>query len=207
MAQLAEFAQMLIEETPIPATALPLAAFKAHLQLGTGFADTTVQNSVLESFLRAACAAVEARTGKILITRDFSLSLSAWNDPAGHILPVAPVAAITAVTLVHHNTHETDVGAGDFILSEDDHRPRMIPKAMWLPVIPPKGRVVIAFRAGLTTDFADLPGDLGQAVLMLATHYYENRSAAGDAQGLMPFGVSALLERYKSLRIFGGYPA
>ena len=55
---------MLIEETAVPLAALPLAEFKAHLRLGTGFADDDIQDPVLESFLRAAMAAIEARTGK-----------------------------------------------------------------------------------------------------------------------------------------------
>ena len=63
---------MLIEETAVPSEALPVDAFKAHLRLGTGFSEDTLQEPVLESFLRAAMSAIEARTGKILIERDFS---------------------------------------------------------------------------------------------------------------------------------------
>jgi len=57
---------MLIEETNIPDAVLPLAAFKAHLRMGTGFSDTSLQDAVLGRFLRAALAAVEGRTGKVL---------------------------------------------------------------------------------------------------------------------------------------------
>jgi uncharacterized phiE125 gp8 family phage protein len=62
---------MLIEETTVPDAALPVAEFKAHLRLGTGFGDDALQDPVLRSFLRAAMAAIEARTGKVLITRPF----------------------------------------------------------------------------------------------------------------------------------------
>ncbi|MEM7295556.1 MAG: hypothetical protein AAF330_02850 [Pseudomonadota bacterium] len=70
---------MLVEEIQLPSEALPVTTFKAHLRLGTGFADETLQDSVLESFLRAAVAAIEARTGKILLTRTFSWTLGAWR--------------------------------------------------------------------------------------------------------------------------------
>lgn len=62
---------MLNEETTVPDAALPVEEFKAHLRLGSGFGNDTVQDAVLVSFLRAAIAAVEVRTGKALIERDF----------------------------------------------------------------------------------------------------------------------------------------
>ena len=47
---------MLIEQTTVPTTALPLQAFKDHLRLGTGFGAETLQDGLLESHLRAAIA-------------------------------------------------------------------------------------------------------------------------------------------------------
>ena len=58
-----------MDETELPLSALPIAEFRAHLRLGTGFAEDSLQDSVLEGFLRAALAAVEGRCGKVLIAR------------------------------------------------------------------------------------------------------------------------------------------
>ncbi|MEL6435120.1 MAG: hypothetical protein AAFQ28_15125, partial [Pseudomonadota bacterium] len=85
---------MLIEETAVPQAALPVDEFKSHLRLGTGFSDGDVQDVLLESYLRAAIAAVEARTGKILIVRSFSWTLTRWREPDVQSLPVAPVSEI-----------------------------------------------------------------------------------------------------------------
>ena len=41
--------------------------------------------------------------------------------------------------------------------------------------------------------------EFAQAVLLLAAHYYENRSDSGA--GWMPYGVTSLLRRYKPLRL------
>ena len=71
---------MLIEETTLPDAALPVEEFKAHLRLGTGFADGDVQEPVLRGFLRAAMAAIEARTGKVLIERGFSWTVTRWRS-------------------------------------------------------------------------------------------------------------------------------
>ena len=58
---------MLIEQTSVPVSALPVAEFKDHLRLGAGFADGALQDAVLETCLRAAISSIEARTGKALI--------------------------------------------------------------------------------------------------------------------------------------------
>ena len=76
-------------------------SYKAHLRLGTGFAEDDVQDEVLNGFLRAAIAAIEARTGKVLIERSFSWSLNGWRDPAGEVLPVAPVISVDGVAVVN----------------------------------------------------------------------------------------------------------
>ena len=70
---------MLSEVLAVPQAALPVAAFKDHLRLGTGFADDGVQDALAESYLRAAMAAIEGRIGKALIARDFLLALEGWR--------------------------------------------------------------------------------------------------------------------------------
>ena len=51
---------MLIEETTVPVAALPVAQLKDHMRLGSGFSDDGLQDTVLETYLRAAIAAIEA---------------------------------------------------------------------------------------------------------------------------------------------------
>ena len=85
---------LLVEETAPAQGALPVAALKSHLRTGTGFepvADAT-EDAALAGFLRAAIATVEARTGKVLLTRVFRLRLEDWRDPAGQPLPPQPSA-------------------------------------------------------------------------------------------------------------------
>ncbi|MDT8326186.1 MAG: head-tail connector protein [Roseovarius sp.] len=195
---------MLIEETAVPLAALPLAEFKAHLRLGTGFADDDIQDPVLESFLRAAMAAIEGRTGKVLIEREFSWGLSAWRDSEGQALPVAPVSAILSLSL-RNRADEADLVSPDhYRLEQDAHRPVLRPGGTMLPMIAPGGTVEIVFRAGYGATWGDLPADLAQAVLLLAAHYYEYRHETGLAGGCMPFGVSSLIERYRTVRLLGG---
>ncbi len=195
---------MLIEETAVPQAALPLAEFKTHLRLGTGFSDDGIQDAVLESFLRAAVATIEARTSKILIERSFSWTLSIWRDVSGQALPIAPVSAITSVILRDRADDEEMIDPSHYRLEMDTHRPVLRSAGAILPAIPPGGTAEVGFVAGLSADWAGLPADLGQAVLLLAAHYYEHRNETALGSGCMPFGVTSLIERYRNVRIFGG---
>ncbi|KNG92921.1 head-tail connector protein [Pseudaestuariivita atlantica] len=198
---------MLVEETQVADAALPVAELKAHLRMGTGFAEDTVQDGVLVGFLRAALAAIEARTGKALFVREFSWSLSAWRDPEGQVLPVAPVNLVTAVTLIDAGGDPTVVGLETVRLEADTHRPRLRPRGACLPTIPTGGSAQVVFTAGYGAVWSDIPPDLQQAVLMLAAHYYEYRHDVALGQGCMPFGVTALIERFRVMRVFGGVPS
>ena len=195
---------MLIEQTTVPAAALPVSQFKEHLRLGTGFADDGAEDALLEALLRAAMAAVEARTGKVLIEREFSWTLSHWRDASGQILPVAPVSAIAEMVLVNRAGDETVVEAGAYQLRPDQQRPRICPVSSLLPTIPTAGSVRVRFLAGFGPDWSDLPADLAQAVMMLGAHYYEYRHETGLSGRCMPFGVTSLLERYRTVRVFAG---
>lgn len=195
---------VLSEVNTVPDAALPLAEFRAHLRLGTGFGEETLQDSVLTGFLHAALAAVEGQTGKALIARDFTWVLSAWGNGAAQVLPVAPVSAVTGVVLVNRDGGETVVDSGAYRLVVDEHLPTLTGASGCLPAIPLLGTVRVEFSAGMAPDWGGLPADLGQAVLLLAAHYYENRAEAGHGSGWMPFGVTSLLRRYRPMRLGAG---
>ncbi|MEP3333800.1 head-tail connector protein [Sedimentitalea sp.] len=186
---------MLIEETTVPDVALPVAEFKAHLRLGTGFGEDSLQEDVLKGFLRAAIAAIEARTGKVLISRNFTWTLTGWRDRAGQVLPVAPVTEITQVTMIDAIDIEAQLTASDYRLEPDSQRPRLRPAGSLLPMIKTGSTVRIGFVAGFAETWGGLPADLGQAVLLLAAHYYEYRNETALSDGCMPFGVTSLIQR------------
>ncbi|WP_341366350.1 head-tail connector protein [Yoonia sp. BS5-3] len=195
---------MLIEETTVPSAALPVAQMKDHMRLGSGFSDDGLQDPVLETYLRAALAAIEARTGKILVEREFSWTLTAWRDCRRQPLPVAPVNAVTSVTLIAMNGEETIADDAAWSLQPDNQRPCLRATGASLPACPAGGSIRIGFLAGFGPDWGDLPADLAQAVMMLAAYYYEYRHDTAQARGLLPFGVSSLIERYRTVRMFMG---
>lgn len=195
---------MLIEETTVPTSALPVALFKDHLRLGSGFSDDGVQDGLLESFLRSALAAIEARTGKALIERTFSWSVTRWRDGRDQGLPIAPISAIVSVVVLDRADVETVVNPESYQLRPDMQRPALVALTGALPSIPSGGSVRVSMLAGFGPDWSDVPADIAQAVLLLASHYYEYRHEVQYDGGCMPFGVSALIERYRTLRLLGG---
>ena len=195
---------MLIEETVVPAEALPVAEFRAHLRLGTGFADVGAADTALEAYLRAALAAIEGRTAKVLLARDFRLTLEDWRGAQAQPLPVAPVSAIAAVRLHDAAGAAVLVDPARYRLVRDISRPRLQAVGGSLPGVPLDGSAEIAFTAGFGPDWASVPVDLAQAVFLLAAQYYELRhEGIGETQAI-PFGVMALIEPWRTVRVLGG---
>ena len=195
---------MLFEQTQVPDAALPVAEFRAQLHLGTGFADDGFQDPVLIPMLRAAISAVEADTGKVLLEKRYQHVLTAWRDLGRLALPVAPVRAIQSLKITDLAGGEETVDPARYRLIPDGQRPEILSTTWALPTIPVGGTAEILFDAGFGSEWSDVPADLAQAVLMLATHYYDNRGAMTERGKRLPDGVGRLLARHRVIRLFGG---
>ncbi|GAB1479657.1 hypothetical protein MASR2M74_22220 [Paracoccaceae bacterium] len=194
---------MLTELTSVPGAALPVQALKDHLRLGSGFTDDALQNGLIESYLRAAMAAIEGRIGKALIARTYKLVLEDWRQGNEQPLPVAPVSAIASVTVYDAANVATEIAANRWQLVADMARPKLAAVGVLLPVVPMDGRAEVVFTAGFGAVWSVVPADLAQAVLLLAAQYYENRHETGQAVGL-PKAVQVLIERWRTVRVLGG---
>lgn len=196
---------MLIEETAPAADLLPVAELSDHLRLSSGFdlVDDAAERTALAGFLRAAIATIEARTGKVLLTRRFRMQLDDWRDRLGQTLPLAPVLSVDRIEIDDGNGTITSLPHESWRLVQDLQRPVILPAGVMLPNVPRRGSVTVTFTAGFGQRWSDVPADLAQAVLMLAARYYEDRSSDGSRLSV-PFGVSALIERWRQVRTLGG---
>lgn len=176
---------------------LPIAGFKEHLKLGSGFNDDTLQDNLVAEQLRAALAMIEAYLGKAISRRNFSLTLSEWAEPLVQILPIAPVKTLISLKIIDKTGEETISDISDFMLVSDFERPRLIALSRSFPAIPQNGLAQLIFTAGLTENWADLSSDIAQAVMITATHFYENR----QGNGKLPDMVRALLEKHRIRRL------
>ena len=195
---------MLTELTAVPGQALPVLQFRDHLRLSTGFPDDSAEDGLLETYLRAALAAVEAWTGKALVVREFAWQVEDWPDGDAARLPVAPVREIVSVTVTDGTGAVSLVDAGRYRLRADRHSPELAATGAMLPAIPTGGEATVTFRAGFGAAWAEVPADLAHAVILLAAYYYEYRHDARESGPEMPFGVTRLLSAWKRRRIGRG---
>ncbi len=158
----------------------------------------------MQRLLRAAMVAVEARTGKILLSRDFLWVIDGWRNNRQQGLPVVPVNAVTSVTTVDRGGTRSVSDQVRYALVPDSHWPWLVPTGAGLPAIPCGGVAEIVLQAGYGATWEAIPADLAQAVLLLAAHYHDNRSEDAGAPGLLPRGVNTLIQRYKTVRLLGG---
>lgn len=195
---------MLSEETAVAREALPLAELRDHLRLGTGFAEDGLQDGLLESYLRAAITAIEARIGKVLMTRAFLWVLEDWRDASAQALPVAPVSEVISVVVTDAAGGSVTVDPGRYRLVADLQRPRLAARGLLLPSVPEGGRAEVRFEAGFGPAWRDVPVDLRQAVILLAGEFYERRSEMGLREAGLSFGIMALIEKWRTVRVLGG---
>lgn len=195
---------LLTEQTTVLTSALPVQGLKDHLRLGSGFADSGMQDGLIEAYLRSALAAIEGRIGKVLLARRFMLTLEDWRCGSEQALPVAPVAAVVSVTLYTVTGVATLIAADRYRLVQDTHRPRLAASGYLLPMVPTEGRIEVVFDAGFGAVWTAVPPDLQQAVYLLAAHYYEHRNEFAEVPPGLPYPVQALIERWRIVRVLGG---
>ncbi|MEM1299877.1 MAG: head-tail connector protein [Pseudomonadota bacterium] len=192
---------LLKEVTPAAYNPVPLAEFSTHLRLSHGFNDDGVENGILEMYLRNATAVVERRTGQALISRPYTLQVACW-DREGHLtLPVGPVTSIDSVRFVSPGSM-IDLEPEDWVLLPGTTRQKLTgPDGTSLWPLPRGAVAELTFNAGYGLTWNDVPDDLRQAVLLLASHYYENRFGEIEVEGGLPFGVLSIVEQHRMVRI------
>lgn len=196
---------MLIEQGQVPAEDLPLAEFAAHLRVGTGFDPDDLQAKLLEAYFRSALAVVEGRTGKALLSRRFLWSGPAWTGGgSAQALPTAPVTEVIEVALVNASGQRQIIPTARWSLRQDLHRPRIEAVGPDLPPVPAGGRAEVVFQGGFGATWQAIPAELRQAVLLMAAEFYELRHAGPEAMGGLPATVLALIEGWRTVRLFGG---
>lgn len=193
---------MLTELTTVPDQALPLADLKDHIRLGSGFAEDNLQDELLKAYLRSALATIENRTSKVIFERTFEWVLFEWRSARKQPLPLAPVTSIVDIFFEPPEGDDISVPDG-WLLRQDNQRPSLIATGAGLPNVPSDSAIKIQMVAGYGAAWADVPKDMQQAVMMLAAHFYENRTDLDGAGGL-PMGVQSLIEPYRTVRIFMG---
>ena len=150
-----------------------VAEAKAFLRL-----DTTSEDDLVASLIRAAREDIERAAGLALIDQTWRLTLDAVPASGIVLLPRHPVREVTAVT-AHGSEGEVS------LVPANDWQPDLISRPARLlfhrPPTPTRAinGVAIDFRAGFGEAGTDVPDLLKRAILALTAHWYEFRAGHG----------------------------
>jgi len=162
-----------------------LVQAKAHCRV-----DHNDDDALLAVYLAAATESVSEQVGQVL-------GLETWAFKAGPvsgdlILPKSPARALTSLSYIAADGQLHEGDTSDFILFADAARPflRPAPGKAWPFAAPRPDALHVTFTAGLEV----VPPALSAAILMLVSHYYENRAAVGSGpHAAMPMAVECLV--------------
>jgi uncharacterized phiE125 gp8 family phage protein len=183
--------------TPPSGQPVTLAQAKAHLKI-----ETNDEDAYLQELIASAVAAVEAETGKAMLTQTWRLYLDDWPACGLVELPVAPVRSVGPITVYAASGTPATLAAADFLLDRHGEPPRLFFRKR-----PDAGREIngieIDIVAGYGEAGTDVPDQLVRAVLVLVAHWHAHRGAASEAAlaGSFPKGFAALVGPFRQVRL------
>lgn len=184
--------------SPPVETPVSIADLASHLRLSSGFADDGSEDAILDIYIRAAATAIERRTSLTLIERQVVWRLA--ERPCKPVqAPTGPVSQILSASLINSAGDVATLDVSGIGLQQGAHPPRI--DLTQLPTPGDGSHLQIGLGAGYGPSPSDIPSDLRQAVLLLAAHYYEHRTQSEGDVGPMPYGVTALIEPHRPVRL------
>jgi uncharacterized phiE125 gp8 family phage protein len=177
------------------APVISLAEIRAQARVDD---DNTLEDALLAGYIRSAQDYVEQQLGKVLITSTWTYTLS-WFPPGlfSIRIPLEPIQSVDEISYVDTSGVTQIMPTTDYALF--GHGQLLPAYGKTWPSTRCPSDVVIRVTAGFGDDHNSVPEPIRQSVMLLATFYFEQRSAATfENDPPIPFGVDALLSPYKS---------
>ena len=165
----------------VPPDELPVSV--ATIRANARF-DLTEEDALIEGYIRAAAEYAQAYTGLAIEEQIWDLFLDSF--PSGElVIPLAPVQRILSVAYRSGGVSQIIAADGYALYGE-----RLTAANGWPTVDSAPDAVAIRFVTGVETA-----PSIRQAIILLASHWLNNREAAGDSSlAAIPFGVTCLLD-------------
>lgn len=166
-----------------------LDLFRGHLLI-----TNALQDAVLESYLAAAVDYVETKSGRAISDSTFEWVLDGFPD-GQIVLPIGPTKSVAWVRYLDADGVTQTISADDLLIDLSQVEARIAPLAAWPEAADRIANITVRWTVGA----AFCPPALHQAVLLLATHWFENRSAVavGDAATEIPLSAQDLIKAYR----------
>jgi len=169
----ADIVSTLIEVTAPSAEPVTTAEVKAFLRV-----DGSDEDTLIAALAVAARDAVEADTGRSLITTTWDYTLDRWPTARRVAVPRVPLVSVTSITTYDVDNAATTFGAADYradtahgVIALDDG-------ASWPTDLRAVAGIVIRYVAGYGAAGSDVPQGLRMAILRRAAYDFEHRASA-----------------------------
>lgn len=158
-------------------------------------------DALLQSLISSARLAVEAATGRLLISQQWRLTLDLWPDVGALDSPLTPVRSIARIRVMDAAGAYKDVSAALFTLDAGDDWARIY----WGAPLPSPGVQKGGIQIDLVAGYGDAPdatpAPLRLAMRLLIAFWHANRGDADVSTGQLPMQVTALLAPYRVRRL------
>lgn len=188
-----------ITTAPTSGSEVSLNDLKDFLRISTS---DTGEDNLLRGFITTASSMIEADTGLTFFTTTFEARFVNFSS-----FPIqlhrGPCSTINSVSYIDSDgATQALVEGTDFIVDSTSSFYRIkLHSNFSIPSVDVNKfhTIVVNFDAGYGSINTAIPRDLRHAIMLLCSHFYENRSAsmAGSLTEI-PFGVKAILAQYKS---------
>lgn len=182
---------------------ITLSEVKGHARI-----DGSADDALISSLIVSARDFVEAYTKRFLITQTWDVFWDLCDEPTKARL-LAPgrgkILAVNSITTFDSENNGTVFNAANYRISGD--RIVLNDNFQWPDLDREFDSIQLNVDFGFGPADTDVPDDIKQAMLMLVSHWYENREATGDRlfgkekKGQIPFGVTPILEKYRIFQV------
>ena len=158
-------------------TPITVAEVKEHLQI-----DNNSEDSLLDSYIKAATKAVENITGRSLITQSWRQLFLKPKLPL--VLLKRPVQEISEAKYLENGAEVVWEVANYQLLGFKIEAENL-----------PADYIYVEYKSGYGDNAEDVPEDIRQVIKLLVAYWYENRSEIAA----VPEGFKELLSSYRTI--------
>lgn len=183
--------------TPPVSEPVTLAEAKAHLRL-----ESTDDDTYVSALIQAARQHVEEVCWRGVVTQTLELVLESFPEGESVVLPWGNLSTISSVAYVDGDGAEQTLDPGEYGADAISVPGRLVLgyNKSWPSTREQWNAVAVRYTVGWVV--ASVPAPIKQALLLLVSQMYENRTpeVTGVSMGKVAFAVDALLAPYRLVR-------
>lgn len=178
----------------------PVTLEQAKKQVGLSL-DDGYHDELLGSLITAARQTVEARTNRAIINQTWDMVLDCFPYGLEPIyIPKAPLSSITSIKHYDTSNVEQTIATSVYKVLTNREPGEVLLKYQqsWPALYSEAAVVTIRFVAGYGATASTVPAALKQAILLLVTHWFNNREAVliGSISKEIELSFNALCDQF-----------